>query len=122
MSDLESKERLTNGQCVPCEGGARKLTMDQATAFNRATPDWSLRDDATAISRKLNCGDFVKAVAVINAISELAESEQHHPDLHLTGYRHLKIVLTTHAIGGLSENDFIVAAKIDQLVESRSSS
>jgi len=61
----------------------------------------------------LNCNHFVQAISLVNQIAEIAEDEQHHPDLHLTGYRHLEIVLTTHAIGGLSENDFIVAAKID---------
>ena len=119
MSEFATREQLTSGKCVPCEGGVPKLTTDQAAAFQRDTPEWSLSEDATVILRKLNCGTFVKAVDLMNAVAELAESEQHHPDLHLTGYRHLKIVLTTHAIGGLSENDFILAAKIDQLIESR---
>jgi 4a-hydroxytetrahydrobiopterin dehydratase len=54
---------------------------------------------------------------LLNKIAEIAESEQHHPDLHLTGYRHVRVELTTHAIGGLSENDFILAAKIDAILE-----
>jgi 4a-hydroxytetrahydrobiopterin dehydratase len=58
----------------------------------------------------------VEALQLANKIGDLAEQEQHHPDLHLTGYRLLRVDLTTHAIGGLSENDFIVAAKINQLV------
>jgi 4a-hydroxytetrahydrobiopterin dehydratase len=53
---------------------------------------------------------------LLNRVAEIAESEQHHPDLHLTGYRNVRIELTTHAIGGLSENDFILAAKVDQVV------
>ena len=63
------------------------------------------------------CKNFVEVMGVVNQIAELAESDGHHPDLHITGYRQLKIDLTTHAIGGLSENDFILAAKIDQLLD-----
>jgi 4a-hydroxytetrahydrobiopterin dehydratase len=54
-------------------------------------------------------------MAYLNRVAEIAEDEQHHPDLHLTGYRHVRIEITTHAIGGLSENDFILAAKIDEI-------
>ena len=68
------------------------------------------------ISRKITCKHFVEAMKLVNQVADVAEAEQHHPDLHLTGYRHLRIDLTTHAIGGLSENDFIVAAKIDELL------
>ena len=92
------------------------LSRHEAEELLRATPQWSLNEDATMISRKLNCEQFVDAVQRVNEIAEIAESEGHHPDLHLTGYRHLRIDLTTHAIGGLSENDFIVAAKIDRLL------
>ena len=59
--------------------------------------------------------NFTAAVRLINKIAEIAESENHHPDIHLTGYRKLRIELTTHALGGLTENDFIVAAKINVL-------
>jgi 4a-hydroxytetrahydrobiopterin dehydratase len=82
----------------------------------KATPDWQLTEDGTAIFLKRNCKHFVEAMEVLNQVAEVAEAEQHHPDLHLTGYRKVRIELTTHAIGGLSENDFIVAAKIDELL------
>ena len=59
--------------------------------------------------------DFLAAIKFFNAVAEIAESDDHHPDLHLTGYRNVAIELSTHAIGGLSENDFILAAKIDQV-------
>jgi 4a-hydroxytetrahydrobiopterin dehydratase len=78
-------------------------------------PDWKLSDDGKSISRKWQLKNFVQAVKLIQQAADIAEDEQHHPDLHLTGYRNLEIVLTTHAIDGLSENDFIVAAKIDQV-------
>ena len=67
------------------------------------------------LRKTLTCKDFLDAVNVIQRIAPVAEAEDHHPDLHLTGYRRLTIDLSTHAIGGLSENDFILAAKLDQL-------
>lgn len=116
--ETPTADALVAAKCVPCEGGVPKLTPDQSAAFARATPEWTISQDGNQISRKLNCKTFVKAVKRIDQIAELAEQQQHHPDLHLTGYRHLEIVLMTHAIGGLSENDFILAAQIDQLLES----
>jgi 4a-hydroxytetrahydrobiopterin dehydratase len=76
---------------------------------------WQLSADGKAIYKKRSLKHFVEALEFINGVGDLAEEEQHHPDLHLTGYRNVRIELTTHAIGGLSENDFIVAAKIDAL-------
>ena len=92
------------------------LQRDAAESFREATPDWTLDTDAKMISRKVGLKNFVEAMELLNKIADVAESEGHHPDLHLTGYRNVRIDLTTHAIGGLSENDFIVAAKIDQLL------
>ena len=78
-------------------------------------PEWKLSDDGKLIRRKYKFKDFVTAMAFLQRVGQLAEEEQHHPDLHLTGYKNAAVELTTHAIGGLSENDFIVAAKIDRL-------
>ena len=78
-------------------------------------PGWTLAPDAKSISRHYGMKDFMAAVQLIGQIAEVAESEDHHPDLHLTSYRKLRIDLATHAIGGLSENDFILAAKIEAL-------
>lgn len=102
-------------RCVACEGGIPVIDTESAVRFTAALDGWHLDESGTFIERKFNCGNFDKAVRRIGRIAELAEAEQHHPDLHLTGYRHLRVVLTTHAIGGLSENDFIVAAKINQM-------
>ncbi len=110
-------ENLVASKCVPCEGGVPQLTVQQAAELGSATPEWVINEPKTAIARKINCGNFVSAVKLIQQIATIAEEQQHHPDLHLTGYRHLKIVLTTHAISGLSENDFIVAAHIDRLLK-----
>jgi 4a-hydroxytetrahydrobiopterin dehydratase len=109
-------EALLKKKCLPCEGGVPVIGLEEATEYIKATPAWSLADDGKSISRKVICKHFVEAMQVLNQIAEVAESEQHHPDLHLTGYRKVKIELTTHAIGGLSENDFIVAAKIDEIL------
>lgn len=110
-----NSESLATSKCVPCEGGVPKLTPEQVIDFAAATPSWNVSEDHLLIRRKVNCKTFMKAMQLMNEIAEIAESQQHHPDLHLTGYRHLTIELTTHAIGGLSENDFIVAAHIDRL-------
>ncbi len=106
---------LTQRTCKPCEGGVEKLSRLQSEDYLKACPAWRLQESGDAIERKWVFKNFVKAIAFFNQVAEVAEAEQHHPDLHLTGYRNVKIVLTTHAIGGLSENDFIVAAKIDEL-------
>ncbi len=107
---------LREKKCLPCEGGVPAIEGDEAAQYIKATPDWKLSDDAKLISRKVVCKHFVEAMELMNRIADVAESEQHHPDLHLTGYRNVRIDLTTHAIGGLSENDFIVAAKIDEIL------
>ncbi len=110
-------ESLRKKKCLPCEGGVPVIAPEQAANYLSTTPQWKLADDAKWISRKVVCKNFVEVMGVVNQIAELAESDGHHPDLHITGYRQLKIDLTTHAIGGLSENDFILAAKIDQLLD-----
>lgn len=107
---------LISKKCVPCEGGVEAFTVDNARKQLELLPNWSLSVDEKWIHRKIVFKNFVQAVACINKIAELAESEAHHPDLHLTGYRNLEIAISTHAIGGLSENDFILASKIDVLV------
>ena len=106
---------LVNRRCKPCEGKTSPLARDEAQGYLAQVNAWQLSDDAKSISRDLLCANFVAAVGVINQIKDIAEAEDHHPDLHLTGYKKLRIELSTHAIGGLSENDFIVAAKIDEL-------
>lgn len=106
---------LTERQCKPCEGGVEKLSADQSARLLAQVPQWQLDESANSIERKFRFKNFMEVIQFINRIAELAEAEQHHPDLHLTGYRNLKVVLSTHAIGGLSDNDFIVAAKIDAI-------
>ena len=115
-------ESLRVKKCLPCEGGVAPIDAGEAKAYIQVTPDWKLSDDAKLISRKVQCKHFVEAMKLLNRVAEVAEAEQHHPDLHLTGYRKVRIDLTTHAIDGLSENDFIVAAKIDEILEQAATS
>ncbi len=110
-------ESLRQKKCLPCEGGVPVIGPEQALSYLNTTPLWELSEDAKWVSRKIVCKNFVDVMGLVNQIAELAESDGHHPDLHVTGYRQLKIDLTTHAIGGLSENDFILAAKIDQFLD-----
>lgn len=106
---------LATKKCQPCEGKVEPFNKEKAEEFLNYAPDWELSTDGKLISRKLVMKNFTAAVDAINKIKEIAENDDHHPDIHLTGYRNLKIDLSTHAIGGLSENDFILAVKIDKL-------
>lgn len=108
-------DQLAKKKCKPCEGGVPVLPREQALAYLKELPAWSLSEDGKAIRSHYVMKDFMAAISLIQKIAEVAESEDHHPDIHLTGYRKLAIELSTHAIGGLSENDFILAAKIDKL-------
>jgi len=108
-------EPLAQRRCRPCEGGTEPLPLSAAQALLADVKGWELVE-GTAIRKTVKCKDFLDAVALIQRIAPVAEAEDHHPDLHLTGYRKLTIELSTHAIGGLSENDFILAAKLDQIL------
>ena len=117
---------LTQRKCKPCEGGAEPLPRSAAEQLLRDVKGWELVDlpaapgaaqaGGNAIRKTVTCKSFLDAVHLVQRIAPIAEAEDHHPDLHLTGYKRLAIELSTHAIGGLSENDFILAAKIDQLL------
>src|SRR5574341_1304915 len=107
-------EQLTRKTCVPCRGGIPPLTPDQARAYQAAVSEWTLAPDATRISREFKFKDFKAAMAFVNRVAELAEAEQHHPDIAIHWNR-VELVLWTHAIGGLHENDFVMAAKVDAL-------
>lgn len=110
-----TQEELTRKRCVPCEGGVPPLSRAGAEALAANLEGWTLDPNAERISRSWTMKNFMAGIDFFNKIAALAEEEGHHPDLHLEGYRNLKVVLWTHAVGGLTENDFIVAAKINQL-------
>ena len=106
---------LTSKKCMPCEGGVPALTPEQVSQLIEETPQWFADDSATTIARTFELADFQSAVVFLNTIAKLAEQEGHHPNMHIHNYNKVTVSLTTHAISGLSENDFIVAAKIDTL-------
>lgn len=107
-----TRDSLEQGRCVPCEGGVPKLDPEQVESRLAQVTGWRL--DGDKIAKRFEFADFVELMAFVNRMADLAESEGHHPDFTVH-YRVLDVSLWTHAIGGLSENDFILAAKIDAL-------
>jgi len=105
---------LTEKRCVPCEGGVPALDADQARALLAQVPEWALAGDGLSIERTFHFRDYYRTMAFVNALAYIAHGEDHHPDLEV-GYNRCRVVYTTHAVGGLTENDFICAAKIDAL-------
>jgi 4a-hydroxytetrahydrobiopterin dehydratase len=105
---------LASKTCVPCRGGVEPMGRDQAARFVKDIPGWSVSDDGEKISRRYVFPDFVSAMKFANQVGDIAEREGHHPDLTI-GWGYCEVVTYTHKIGGLHENDFILAAKINQL-------
>lgn len=106
---------LAGRRCKACEGGVPPLSADQVRDYLKAVPDWHLSGDGRRVRREWRVKDFAAALDFFQRVGAVAEAEDHHPDLHLVDYRNVTIELWTHALGGLSENDFILAAKIDRL-------
>jgi 4a-hydroxytetrahydrobiopterin dehydratase len=105
---------LADKKCVPCEGGTPTVPENEARAKLKEIPGWEIVDGGKWLQRKMKFKNFVTALAYVNKIGEIAEAEGHHPDLGL-GWGYVNIRLQTHAIGGLSENDFILAAKFNAI-------
>ncbi|MEJ1965843.1 MAG: 4a-hydroxytetrahydrobiopterin dehydratase [Gammaproteobacteria bacterium] len=106
---------LNEKKCVPCEGGVAALTKAEAERLrSKLSPEWQLTDDAKLIRREFTFRDFYRTMSFVNAIAHIANIEDHHPDLEV-GYGYCRVVYSTHAVKGLSENDFICAAKIDRV-------
>lgn len=108
MSELSEKK------CVPCEGNVPPLTPEAAAELNKQLNGWMVVDEAHLLTKHFTFKDFKQTMEFVNKIAVVAEAEGHHPDLTVT-YGGVTVELMTHAIGGLSENDFILAAKIDAL-------
>lgn len=108
--------QLEDKKCIPCHAGAGIEPMKKAEAeqFLAQTPGWNVCDDVSMISRRFTFPDFSHAMSFVNHVAELAETEGHHPDMHIF-YQHVDLDIWTHAINGLSENDFILAAKINRI-------
>ena len=113
--ETQSADELVAKKCKPCEGGVDPCPLPEAEDQLTKLGGWYLTHDGQRIRKDWTVKNFMAAMDFFNRVAELAESDGHHPDLHLAGYRNVSIELWTHAIGGLSENDFILAAKIDRL-------
>jgi 4a-hydroxytetrahydrobiopterin dehydratase len=108
MSDLENKH------CKACEGGVPPLTREEIAKLHPKVSHWNISADAKKISRDYKFQDFHHTMAFVNKIAAMANEEGHHPDMKV-GYNYCTVEYTTHALNGLSENDFICAAKVDRL-------
>lgn len=113
--EVQTADQLTAKKCQACEGGVEPATFEVSQEQLKNLPGWYLTHDAKRIRKDWTVKDFMAGMKFFNEVARLAEEDEHHPDLHLAGYRNVWIELSTHAIGGLSENDFILAAKINQL-------
>lgn len=112
--DSKNNTKLKEKKCVPCRSGMGKIEKDIAEILITQTPRWELGDNV--IQRKFKFKDFNRAFSFVTKVASLAEEEGHHPDIQIT-YNRVLLELTTHAAGGLTENDFIMAAKINDLHE-----
>ncbi|MCA9047783.1 MAG: 4a-hydroxytetrahydrobiopterin dehydratase [Planctomycetaceae bacterium] len=110
-----TESELCSVKCVPCEGGVPRLTAEESAELLKEIPGWELLAEPDRITRSWNVKNFMTAIRFFQDVAALAEEEGHHPDLHLVRYRQVTIDIWTHAVGGLSRNDFILAAKIDRL-------
>ena len=113
--EVQAANQLVAKKCKPCEGGVDPCTLQEANQQLERLDGWYLTHDGQRIRKDWTVKNFVAGMEFFSKVSDVAEEDGHHPDLHLEGYRNVWIELWTHAIGGLSENDFILAAKIDQL-------
>ena len=107
---------LTESRCEPCRGGVPPLTPDEVRAMLPKIPEWHMveRDRTVRIERGFKFADFAAAMAFAIRVADLAQAEDHHPELHI-GQGRVRVETWTHKIRGLHRNDFIMAAKIDQL-------
>jgi 4a-hydroxytetrahydrobiopterin dehydratase len=115
MSATHTFHNLSAKKCSACEGNVERVSPEEAKKLLRELAGWRLSEEGDRIRKEWRMKNFMAAIEFFGCVAELAESEGHHPDLHLENYRNARIELSTHSIGGLSENDFILAAKIDSL-------
>jgi 4a-hydroxytetrahydrobiopterin dehydratase len=105
---------LSAQRCKPCEGGVAPLTRDQALGFLEHLDGWQLNEAGIGISKRFPFQDYYQTMAFVNTVAWISHQEDHHPVLEVH-WGHCEVRYTTHAIQGLSENDFICAAKVDRL-------
>lgn len=107
---------LATRRCAPCEGGIAPLTPAGIKSLHDQVPRWAIRADQAELERTFRFPNYWQTMAFVNAVAWVAHGEDHHPDLSVH-YDHVVVRYSTHAVGGLTDNDFICAAKIDRLVE-----
>ena len=108
---------LLNKKCIPCEGGILPFDISEIHKYQKKVDGWDVKkknDNIYFLEKNFVFKNFINSQNFINKIGEISEEEKHHPDISF-GWGYAKITITTHAIEGLSENDFILAAKIDQI-------
>ena len=105
-------QKLRDKNCVPCEGGVKPLSKDAAERLMAELSGWELAKNGKSIGKEMKFKNFDKAMDFVNMVADRAEQEGHHPDIEIA-YDKVRLTLSTHAVKGLSENDFILAAKID---------
>ena len=110
--------RLEDRHCQNLPAGTPKINAAQAKHLLMQVVAWQLNEDGNSIRRSLEFADFGSAIEFINRVADLAEAEQHHPDIRLHAYRRVTLEFSTHSIHGLSENDFIMAAKTNRAFDS----
>lgn len=106
---------ISQKHCVPCEGGVDPFDREKINAYIPLLPTWNVINDDKAIQKEFVFKNFKEALAFVNKVGAIAEEEGHHPDINLHDWKKVTFTLSTHAIGGLSENDFILAAKIETI-------
>jgi 4a-hydroxytetrahydrobiopterin dehydratase len=106
-------EELSLKKCVPCEGGTPAMTAQETAQFISKVMGWELVENIK-IKKEFKFKDFKESLNFVNKVGGLAEEEGHHPNITII-FNKVRIILSTHAIGGLSQNDFIMAAKIDRI-------
>lgn len=107
-------ENLLQKKCVPCEGGTTPLSISEVGRLLSDVKNWNASPDFKKISKEFRFKEFLDSIHFVNEVARIAESEGHHPDLSIN-YDNVTATLSTHAIGGVSLNDFILAAKLDQV-------
>ena len=107
---------LVEKTCTPCRGGIPPLTAEEVSVLHNQVPEWTIHDDAHRIERTYRFTTFAQAFALVHKVAELAEAEGHHPDISF-GWGYATVSLQTKKIKGLHENDFIMAAKIDDMAD-----
>ena len=110
MNELAAKT------CIPCKGGVEPLRGPELDTLLAQVPEWNINPDGSSIERRLKFKNYYKTIAFVNALAYISHQQDHHADLEVS-YNHCRVIFSTHAIGGLSESDFICAAKIDNLLD-----